>query len=261
MEINHSYQSLADNIALDKFGYIEIQGHEDRDPEKRLYIRAYESKVSEVHCASYHLLERQRESVKEVAARHKIEFDELPDREAKTKIQNEFEDWLKRIKLQETDQLSHYEKAVEFARELSHGVVRGYWGNEIAKPFDILNLSRNAGWPRGEFNVGRNRLNTYMIDRIGYGGRSGQSYTTKRGAHLYHGNDEKGDIELMIGTMLGIGMLRKRDGDNIYELTGEAFALLKKTKWHERHVVLLSWATVVATLLSIILMLRELGIL
>ena len=247
-------------MALDKYGYIEIQGHEGRDPEKWLYIRAYESKNATEHIAVYDLPEKQRESVKEVASRHKIEIDELPDLDAKSKIQKEFEEWLKRIMVKEIDQLNHYEKAVEFARELSHGVVVRYWGNEIAKPFDIHDLSRNSGWQRGEFNAGRNRLYRYMMDRIGYGRGTGQSYTTKRGAHIYHRNDEKGDIELMIGTMLGIGMLRKLDVNNVYELTGDAFALLKKPKWHERHAELLSWFSIMAVILSIVLMLNELRI-
>lgn len=178
MEINHDFQSLADNIALEKYGYLEIQGHKGRDPEKWLYVRAYESEDSQEHIASYHLPERQRESVKKVAARHSIEFEELPDLETKTKVQKEFEGWMTRIKEKEIDQITRYEKAVEFAKELSHGVVHGYWKNEVAKPFDLFDLRRNAPWARSEFNVGRNRLSTYLIYRIGYGSRTGQSYTT-----------------------------------------------------------------------------------
>lgn len=64
----------------------------------------------------------------------------------------------------------------------------------------------------------------------------------------------------MISTMIGIGMLKKVDGTSIYELTGEAFALLKEPKWHERYAELLSWVSIVAAILSIILMLRELRI-
>lgn len=260
MEIIHSWQTLADNMAVGEYGYLEIRGHEGRDPEKQVYIRAYKSKDSQIHSAVYHLPEKHRKSVKEVAALHGIEYDELPDREATTKVQKEFEEWTKRIKDKNLDTVSHYEKALELAQELSYGVVHGYWGNEIAKPVDIFDLRRNAGWPRGEFNAGRNRLYNYMMDRIGYGSRVGQSYTTKRGAFYYHGGDEKGDIDLMIGTLLGIGMLRKTDVNNVYELSCEAFALLKKTKWHERHAELLSWISIIAVILSIVLMLNELRI-
>lgn len=260
MEIHHKYQTLADNMALDKYGYIEIQGYEGRVPEKLLYIYAYESKKSQEACGHYHLQEKHRASVKKVAARHTIEFEELPDLETETKVQKEFEKWIKRIRKKEMDHISHYEKAVEFAKELSHGVVRGYWRNEIAKPIDIFYLRQNARWTRGESNVGRDRLATYMIDRIGYGSKTGQSYITKRGAHHYHGDAEVGDMDSMISTMVGIGMLEKIDVSNIYELTGEAFALLKEPKWHERHAELLSWVSIGAAILSIILMLRELGI-
>lgn len=260
MEINHNYETLVDNMALDKYGYIEIQGHEGRDPDKLLYVRTFESKDSHEISGSSHLQEKYRESLKKVAVRHSIEFEELPDRETKTKVQKEFEGWIKRIKQKEMDQISHYEKAIEFAEELSHGVVRGYWRNEFAKLIDIIDLERNARSPRGEFNVGRQRLARYMIERIGHGNRTGQSYDTKRGAHYYHGNDEVGDMDSMFSTLVGIGMLKKVDVSNIYELTGEAFALLKEPKWHERHAEFLSLVSIVAMILSIILMLRELGI-
>lgn len=267
MEIIHDYRALVDNMACEKYGYLEIQGYEGRDPEKRLNIRAYKSEDSQTHIAVYHLTEEQRESVKKVAARHGIELEELPDRETKTKVQNEFEEWITRIKEKEMDQINHYEKAVEFAKELSHGVVRGYWTNEIAKPFDLVDLERSGWSPHRVSTVARNRLHKYMIERIGYGTRTGQSYTTQRGANHYHGDDELGDIDLMISAMVGIGMLKKTDGSSIYELTGEAFALLIEPKWHERHAELLSWVSIVsgifstaAVILSIILMLRELGI-
>ncbi len=261
MEINHNYQTLVDNMALDKYGYIEIQGYEGREPEKLLTIRAYESKNSQRHIAIYHLLEKQRESVKKAAAQHGIEFEELPDIETKSKVQNEFEGWMTRKKEKKMDQISHYEKAVEFAKELSYGVVRGYWRNEIAKPFDTFNLRRNEWRPHGEFNVGRDRLAKYMIERIGYGKRSGQSYTTKRGAVVHHRDDEAGDIDLMISAMVGIGMLKKVDGSSIYELTGEAFALLREPSWFEKyHSKMAFWVSIAAAILSIILMLKELGI-
>ncbi len=259
MEINHNYQTLMDNIAHDKYGYIEIRGHEGRDPKKLLYINAYESKNSLIECEYYHLQEKHRESVKKVAALHSIEFEEFPDREIKTKVQKEFERWLERIVEKGIDEISHYEKAVEFAKELSYGVVRGYWENEIAKLHDIYNLTRMRGG-HSEFNVGRERLATYMIKRIGYGSRTGQSFISKRGAHHYHGNDEASNMDLVISAMVGIGLLKKVDVSNIYELTSEAFALLKKPKWHERYAELLSWVSIVAMFLSIILMLRELGI-
>ena len=154
----------------------------------------------------------------------------------------------------------------KIARDLAHGlrggiygVVRGYWENEIAKIHDIYDLIKMRGG-HSEFNVGRERLATYMIKRIGYGSRTGQSYTTQRGWEHYHGNDEASNMDLMISAMVGIGLLKKVDVSNIYELTSEAFALLKKPKWHERYAELLSWVSIVAMFLSIILMLRELGI-
>ena len=264
---SNDYQTLVDNIAHDKYGYIEIQGHEGRDPEKLLNIYAYESKNSLVKFEYYHLQEKYRESVKKVAEQHSIVFEELPDREIKTKVQKEFERWFERIVEKGIDEISHYEKAVEFAKELSHGVVRGYWKNEIVNINDIFDLTQNAGWQRDEFNVGRDRLAIYMIKRIGYGSRTGQSFISKRGAHHYHGNDEASDMDLMISTMVGIGLLKKVDVSNIYELTSEAFALLKKPKWYERHAEILSWASIVfgifstvAVILSSILALRELGI-
>lgn len=260
MEIKRDFQSLVGDIALQKYRYIEIQGHEGREPENRLYIRAYESMHAQEHIETYHLPEKNRQSVKEVAARHSIEFEELPDLETKSKIQKEFDEWLDSIKQKEMDQISHYERAIEFARELSHGVVSGYWRNEIAKFHDILDMMRNARLPHGEFNVGRERLTTYLIDRIGFGRGVGQSYTTKRGITHYSGNSEVGDVDSMISTMVGIGMLKKVDGSNIYELTAEAFALLKEPKWHERHAEFLSWVSIAAAILSMILMLRELGI-
>ena len=266
MKINHCYQSLADNLALHKYAYLEIQGYKGRDPEKLLYVRAYESEDSQEHIASYHLPEEQRQSVIRVAALHRIELDELPDLETKTKVQTEFEEWMDKIKEKEMDQISHYEKAVEFAKELSHGVVRGYWRNEIAKPYDIFDMRQNTRGPRIDFNVGRDRLTTYLIFRIGYGTRSGQSYTTKRGANHYHSDAELGDVDLMISTMVGIGMLEKVDDSNNYELTGDAFALLKKPQWHEKHAKLLSKVSivsgilsVVAVILSIILMLKDIS--
>ncbi len=260
MEINHSFQSLLDNMARDKYGYMEIQGFEGRDPEKRLTIRAYESMNSQESSGYYHLREKDRESVKKVAAKHSIECDELPDIVTATTVQREFEGWMNRIKNKDLEKISHYEKALEFAKELSHGVVRGYWRNEIGDLGDIIYLERNAQSPRGDFSVGRERLTRYLIDRIGYGTSTGQSYTTRRGVHYYIGNDELGDLDSMISTMLGIGMLRKLEVNNVFELTGEAFALLKEPKWHERHAEFLSWVSIAAAFLSIVLMLRELGI-
>ena len=58
MEINRNYQSLVDNMALDKYGYIEIQGYEGREPENLLTIRAYESKDSQEHIACYQIPEK-----------------------------------------------------------------------------------------------------------------------------------------------------------------------------------------------------------
>ena len=260
MEINHSFQSLVDNMKHDKYGYIEIQGHEGRDPHKWLYVRAYESKDSQEHIGSYHVPEKHRVSLKKIAAKHRIEFDEFPDLHTKSKVQKEFEGWMKRIKRKNMEKISHYERALEFAKELSHGVERGYWKNEIANLSGIIDLTRTAQYTGGRFNIGRDRLFKYLVERIGYGKRAGQSYTSKRGTLHYHGDNEVGDIDSMIATMVGIGMLKKTDVSNIYELTEAAFALLKKPKWHERHVELLSWATIVATILSIILMLREFGI-
>lgn len=267
MEINHNYQSLADNIALEKYGYIEIQGYEGRDPEKLLDIRAYESKDSHEICEYFHLPEIHRKSVKKVAAQHGVEIEEFPDLETKSKVQKEFERWIERINEQETENLSHYERALVFSKELSCGVVCGYWRNEIANVSGIFDLTRTAQQTGGKFNAGRDRLFKYLVERIGYGMRTGQSYTSKRGAIHYHGDDELGDIDSMITTMVGIGMLRKLDVSNIYELTGEAFALLKEPKWHERHAELISRVTIVsgifstvAVILSIILMFRELGI-
>ena len=258
MEINHDYQTLVDNMARDNYGYLEIQGYEGRDPDKLLYVRAYESKNSQEHIASYHLPEKQRESVIKVAAQQRIEYEELPDLKTKTKVQNEFEGWMIRIKEKEMDQTNHYEKAVEFAKELSHGVVRGYWRNEIAKPYDIINLARNARRPYREFKVGRERLAKYMIDRIGYGTRTGQSYTTKRGAVVYHGDDEAGDIDLMISTMAGIGMLEQVDESSIYKLSSEAFALLREPSWFEKyHSKLAFWTGIISFLMAAVLWLRE----
>ncbi len=227
MEINHNYQTLVDNMAHDNYGYLEIQGYEGRDPEKRLSIRAYESIDSQEHIAIYHLPEKQRELVKEVAARQRIEFEEFPDRKTKTQVQIEFEAWMTRIKEEEMDHISHYEKAVEFAKELSHGVVRGYWRNEIGTPFDLVDLERSGRSPHRVSTVARNRLYKYMIERIGYGPRTGQSYTTNRGAHHYHGDDEMGDTDLMISAMVGIGMLKRVGDSSVYELTGKAFDLLR----------------------------------
>lgn len=227
MDIIHEYQTLVDDIALDKYKYVEIRGYEGRDPENLLEIFAYESKDSPEVIAYYHLEEKQRESVKEVAVQNGIEFEELPDLERSSKVEKEFEGWIDIIREKETDQLSHYERAVEFARELSQGVVRGYWRNEIAKPYDILDLKKNSQRPYFEFNVGRVRLVNYMIDRIGYGTRTGQIYTTKRGAFHFHGNDEAGDIDLMISSMVGIGMLKRVGDSSVYELTGKAFDLLR----------------------------------
>ena len=260
MEVNQNYQTLVDNIALDKYGYLEIQGSEVRDPATLLEINAYESNDSHEVIACYWIHEEQRESLKEVAARHDLEYEELPDIETKTKVQIEFEGWIMRIKEKEMDQISHYDKAIEFAKELSYGVVKGYWRNEIAKPYDILALKKESRRPYVEFNVGRARLANYMIYRIGHGTRGGQSYITKRGSYRYHGDEEAGDIDLMISSMVGIGMLKRVDGSSIYELTAEAFTLLKEPKWHERHAEFLSWLTVGATILSIVLMLRELGV-
>ena len=269
MEIIHNYQTLVDNMDLDKYGYIEIQGYEGRDPEKLLHIRAFKSKDSQElsGCSDYDLQEKHRESVKEDAVRHGIEFEELPDRETKTKVQKEFEGWLNRIKEKEMDEINHYEKALEFAKELSHGVLRGYWKNEISNLSGIRDLDRNALRYSEDSNRGRERLVKYIIQRIGHGNRTGQSYTTKRGGHYYHGVREVGHMDSMISTMVGIGMLKRVDGTSIYELTGEAFALLRKLKWHERHAKFLSGVSIVsgifstvAVILSIILMLRELGI-
>ena len=257
---SNDYQTLVGNMALGKYKYIELQGYEGRNPEKALLIYVYESGNSQQQeILHYFLQEKHRESVKKIAEQHSIVFEELPDRETKTKVQKEFERWFERIVEKGIDEISHYEKAVEFAKELSHGVVRGYWENEIAKLHDIYDLIKMRGG-HSEFNVGRERLATYMIKRIGYGSRTGQSYTTQRGWEHYHGNDEASNMDLMISTMVGIGLLKKVDVSNIYELTSEAFALLKKPKWHERYAELLSWVSIVAMFLSIILMLRELGI-
>ncbi len=258
MEINHNAQNLLDSMAGGKYGYIQIQGYEGRDPEKRLIIRAYESENSQEHIAIYHLPEKQRESVKKVAAQHKIEFEELPDLETKTKVQNEFDAWMTRIKEKELETINHYERALEFAKELSHGVVRGYWRNEIAKPFDLFDLERNEWSPYRVSTVARNRLYKYMIERIGYGNRSGQSYTDKRGAYHYHGDDELGDVDLMISAMVGIGMLKKVDGSSIYELTGEAFALLREPSWFEKyHSKMAFWTGIMSFLMAAVLWLRE----
>ena len=226
-EINRDYQSLVNNIVLGKYGYIEIQGYEDREPEKRLTVRAYESIDSDDICGYFHLEEERRESVRRVAERYGIKFEVLPDLATATKVQNEFEGWITRIKEKNTDQISHYEKAVKFAKELSHGVVRGYWRNEIAKPFDLFDLQRSEWSSHRVSTVARNRLYKYMTERIGYGTRTGQSYTTNRGANHYHGDDELGDIDLMISTMVGIGMLNRVGDSTVYELTGKAFDLLR----------------------------------
>ena len=258
MEINHSYQSLADNMALGKYKCIEIWGYEGRGPEKVLNIHAYESKDTFSVEVYYRLQEKHRESVKNVAAQHSVEYEELPDLEIKTEVPKEFEEWLAKIKENELDKLNHYEKAVEFAKELSHGVVRGYWKNEIAELNDIIDLMNMRGG-HSEFNIGRERLARYMTERIGYGSRTGQSYTTQRGWEYYHGNDEASNMDLMISAMVGIGLLKKVDDSKIYELTGEAFALLKKpSRFEKYHSKIAFWVSIVAMILSIILGLKDL---
>ncbi len=267
MEINNDYQDLVDKMALGEFGYIEIQGIEGRDPEKRLEIHAYRSKESQDKSAYYFLPESRRKCMKQFAARHSIEFEELPDQETKSKVQQEFEVWINELKAKEMDKFTRYDTAVQIAKELSVGVVRGYWRNEIAGYFDIIDLKANARMPQSEFYVGRSRLATYMRDRIGYGRGEGQTYITKRGVQHYHGYNEVSAMDSVIGTLVGIGMLKKTDVGNTYELTREAFDLLKKRKWHERHAELLSWVSVVsgilsivAVILSIYLMLKQLGL-
>ena len=255
MKINHSYKGLLDEIELGNCGYLEIQGHEGRDPEKRLYIRTYESKESYELREYYHLLEEQRQPLKEVAAKHNIEVEELPDRETKTAVQREFELWMTRTKEKGLQGVSRYEKAKEVARELASGVERGFWKNEVANVSGFIDLTRSAQRTNERFNPGRDRQYQYLTDRIGHGGRTGQSYTSKRGVIRYHGNSEIGDIDSMISTMVGFGLLRKLDKNNIYELTGQAFDLLRIPSWFEKyHSKVAFWVSIAAAVLSIALM-------
>ena len=198
-----------------------------------------------------------------LAERYGVEYETLPMFDDKTSVQKEFEGWLAKIEAKNIDdKIDSYERAVIFAKELAYGTTRAYWKNEIGS-FDRLRLLSTDQDFIDVRIIGRRRLLKYMEHRITYGERYFQTYTTRRG-HLVQGvENETDDMNLMLDIMAGTGLLEKvtvSNGENVYKLTSEAFALLKEPKWHERHAELLSWLTVTATILSIVLMLRELGV-
>lgn len=267
MRQSNDIQDFQEGLRTNKYKYIEIYP----GSEERFGIDCFASKsTGTIPITRYDFQKRQKVAVKMLAERHGVEYETLPMFDDKTSVQKEFEGWLAKIKAKNKDhKINHYERAVIFAKELAYGITKGYWKNEIGSLHGLPSPSTLPNLMDGR-NSGRRRLLEYMQHRIGSGDRVPQGYRTRRGQWVQRLEDETDDMNLMLEIMLGIGVLKNVDVsncENVYELTSEAFALLKKPKWHERHAELLSKISIVsvvfstvAVILSIILMLRELGV-